>query len=146
MSSKLTANFGAGLATSIAFVVMCVIVLINTQRIERIETAQQVHVFPMKKWHLSGQQARKQMQNFFNHENFNAEATHLENFVDNHPAFEQSTNNRFMLSGSKRPSFSVFGFGKPHPRHAQSLISRKLRKLPSAKLHHMHMLYKGKGK
>eukprot|EP00286_Rhodomonas_abbreviata_P018881 CAMPEP_0181306670 /NCGR_PEP_ID=MMETSP1101-20121128/10434_1 /TAXON_ID=46948 /ORGANISM="Rhodomonas abbreviata, Strain Caron Lab Isolate" /LENGTH=156 /DNA_ID=CAMNT_0023412763 /DNA_START=110 /DNA_END=580 /DNA_ORIENTATION=+ len=156
MTSNARAIFGAGLATSCAFVVVCVILLTNTNQ-ESIETAQQVQVFPMNKWHLSGPQARKQMQNFFNRENFNSEATHLENYVDNHPFFGRATNNRFMLSGTKRPSFSVFGFGKPHPRHAQKLLARKLHKMPSAKLlahklhkmpsarvHRMHTLHKGK--
>jgi len=112
------ASFGAAVATGLATAVLCLVVFMENVRQAPIEAAGKVRVFPMKQWQLSGPEARKQMSTYFSRENFNAEATHLANFVDNHPFFGKGSG-RFMLSGNKKPTFAVVGFGKPRvPRHS----------------------------
>ena len=87
MSIRVRASFGAAVATALSAAVLCIVVMMESAQEGPIEAAGKVRVFPMKHWQLSGSQARKQMANYFNHENFNAKAKHLENFVDNHPFF-----------------------------------------------------------
>mmetsp|Transcript_46781 Transcript_46781/g.93712 ORF Transcript_46781/g.93712 Transcript_46781/m.93712 type:complete len:107 (-) Transcript_46781:281-601(-) len=89
MSARLRASFGAAAAIALALFVLGLVLLSETVSQGPIEAAGKVQVFPMKHWELSGPEARKQMSNFFNRENFNAEAKHLANFVDNHPFFGQ---------------------------------------------------------
>eukprot|EP00961_Rhodomonas_salina_P246893 3335639-Rhodomonas_salina.1 len=93
MQLRMRASFGAAVATGLATAVLCLVVFMENVRQAPIEAAGKVRVFPMKQWQLSGPEARKQadafaqMSTYFSRENFNAEATHLANFVDNHPFF-----------------------------------------------------------
>lgn len=51
----------------------------------------------MKHWQLSGRRARKAMASFFHKEEVHSEASHLEDYVDNHP----------FLGDHPRPSMSA---------------------------------------
>ena len=68
----------------------------------------------MKGWHLSGPRARQAMSNFFRREEVHSEASHLEDYVDNHP-FLSDHPRPSMSAAIKRDArkFRVVGFSDP---------------------------------
>ncbi len=82
-------------------------------------------VVAMNNWHFKGSAARKDMQRFFDRENFNAEAKHFDHFVQSHPFFGEGNMydlpqdvrlpKKFRVAGF--PSQNEFYHGKRPVRH-----------------------------
>jgi hypothetical protein len=85
-------------------------------------------IVKMKNWHLAGAPARKQMEKYFDKQNFHAEAKHFEHFVNSHPFFGEG--GMYDLPAevhlSKDLPFRVAGFPINQNRfyHGQKVMSR----------------------
>jgi hypothetical protein len=100
----------------------------NHQHIEPVEELA-ARIVKMKNWHLAGTAARKQMEKYFDKQNFHAEAKHFEHFVNARPFFGEGGmyNLPAEVHLSKNLPFRVAGFpSSGHNRfyHGQKVMSR----------------------
>ena len=77
------------LASSIILIgsVAAIYTIGNSQHNDQNTNELAARVVPMNDWHLKGSAARKDMQTYFDRQNFKAEAHHFEHFVNSHPFF-----------------------------------------------------------
>ena len=109
-----------------SFVLLAAVLYVNHEHDETKSMDLAPTIVQLKNWHLKGSTARKDMERYFDKQNFKAEAKHFDHFVQSHPFFGEGGmyNLPEQIHLPNNLPFKVAGF--PRTSEKQMYDGRKL--------------------